>query len=83
MAEPLEGRRLLAGTASIAGLVWNDLDGDGSRGVSEPGASSITVYLDLNDNKADDAGEPTQVSGAGTAVIFSGISRPELMSFAS
>jgi len=45
LPEPLEPRHLLTGTASISGLVWNDADGDGTRGASEPASSGITVYL--------------------------------------
>jgi SdrD B-like protein len=68
--ETLEPRQLLAGTASIAGTVWNDLDGDRSRGGSEPAASGITIYLDLNDNNALDAAEPTRVTAADGSYSF-------------
>jgi hypothetical protein len=70
VGEWLEPRTLLAGTASIAGTVWNDLDGDGSRGASEPGLGGVTVYLDLNDNNALDGGEPSQVSAADGSYAF-------------
>jgi len=70
IGEPLELRTLLAGNASIAGTIWNDLDGDGSRGGSEPAASGITVYLDVNDNNALDAAEPTATTAANGSYAF-------------
>jgi hypothetical protein len=73
VAECLEPRALLTGTASIAGTVWNDLDGDGSRGGSESGLSGVTVYLDLNDNNALDAGEPTNVTAADGSYSFANL----------
>jgi hypothetical protein len=63
----------LTGTASISGLVWNDLDGDGARGAAEPAASGITVYLDLNDNNALDASEPTKITAADGSYTFANL----------
>ncbi len=71
--ELLEPRNLLAGTASIAGTVWNDLDGDGSRGGAEPGLAGVTIYLDLNDNTAVNAGEPTQVTAGNGSYSFANL----------
>jgi hypothetical protein len=70
ISEWLEPRNLLAGTASIAGLVWDDVDGDGTRGAGEPGKSGVTVYLDVNDNNALDAGEPTKITAADGSYSF-------------
>jgi hypothetical protein len=71
--EFLEPRHLLTGTASISGLVWNDLDGDGTRGATEPAASGITVYLDQNDNNTLDAGEPTKITAADGSYSFANL----------
>src|SRR5947207_3049155 len=73
IGEWLEPRNLLAGTGSIAGLVWNDVDGDGTRGANEPVQSGVTVYLDVNDNNALDAGEPTQVTAGDGSYLFSNL----------
>ncbi len=46
------------GSGSIGGLVWNDLDGDGSA-AGEPGIGNVTVdlYRDLNNSDTLDAGD--------------------------
>lgn len=61
---------MLTGTASITGMVWNDMDGDGARGAAELATSSITVYLDLNDNNGLDVGEPTKITAADGSYSF-------------
>jgi len=43
--------------ALVSGVVWNDLDNDGSRDQGEPVLGGRTVYVDANDNAALDAGE--------------------------
>ncbi|QOV89384.1 tandem-95 repeat protein [Humisphaera borealis] len=65
---------------SIQGTVWNDLNGDGVRatdpttgGFSEPGLEGWTVYLDLNNNRAADAGEPTATTNASGVYLFTGL----------
>src|SRR5690349_4159934 len=68
--ELLEPRIVLAGTASIAGMVWNDLDGDGSRGGTEPALAGVTVYLDTNDNGAHTAGEPQATTATDGSYSF-------------
>lgn len=47
-----------AGAASIAGNLFNDVDGNGVPGGSEAGVPSWIVYLDTNGNHALDANEP-------------------------
>ena len=54
---------------NISGVVWNDLDEDGSRLLDpetgeflEPGLSGWTIYLDLNANEELDDSEPTFVT---------------------
>jgi len=46
--EPLENRVLLSG--SIAGTVWEDINGNGARDAGEVGMADVVVYLDANDN---------------------------------
>lgn len=67
LGEWLEPRNLLA---SISGVVWNDVDGDGTQGAGESVQSGVTVYIDLNDNKGLDASEPTSVTGADGSYSF-------------
>ena len=41
---------------SIAGLVWNDVDGNGQMEGGESGLEGVTVFLDQNQNRRLDAG---------------------------
>jgi hypothetical protein len=50
----LEPRRLLA---TIAGVVFGDIDRDGVRDASEVGIAGRRVYIDANNNRAFDVGE--------------------------
>ena len=56
------GNRADQGT--VSGVKFNDLDGDGVRDPGEPGLAGWTVYADLNNNRALDAGEPSAMTGA-------------------
>ena len=50
----------------IKGTVWNDENGDGIEGATEPGLANWTVYLDANQNGQLDEGETsTQTDGDG------------------
>ena len=71
--ERLEGRHVLAGTASISGLVWQDLDGDGLKGAAEPVFSGASVYLDLNDSGVCEATEPLVVTAADGSYAFTNL----------
>ena len=51
-----------ANLTSIAGFVWNDLNGDGVWDVGEAGLNGRTVYLDVNDDGLLQASEPWRVS---------------------
>ena len=55
------------GTASISGIKFNDLNGNGDRDsdgddVLEPGLAGVSIYLDENNNGVLDEGEPLQVT---------------------
>jgi hypothetical protein len=50
----------------LAGLVWNDANGDSNRTSDEPGLEGWTVYLDTNQNgQLDDGETSTLTSGDG------------------
>lgn len=55
---------------SIGDLVWNDLDGDGTRDAGEPGLAGVTVFLDSNGNGTLDGGEPFQVTDGSGGYSF-------------
>ncbi len=73
--ESLESRRVLATT--LAGTVFNDLDGNAVIGAGEPGQGGVTVYIDANGNDmldiVGDVVEPDDF-GAGEAISFPGVS---------
>ena len=49
---------------TVTGVKFNDLDGDGVRDGGEAGLAGWTIYADLNNNRAADAGEPSTITGA-------------------
>ena len=49
--------------STLSGRVWADVDGDGKQDTMESGLSGWTVYIDLNNNKIFDTGEPNTISG--------------------
>ena len=59
--------------ASLSGVVFNDISGNGSQGAGELGTSGVTVYLDLNLNGALDLGESTQVTNSSGAYLFTNL----------
>jgi hypothetical protein len=68
--EWLEDRRLMS---SVAGVIYNDLDGDGTRDAGEGPLAGWTVYLDQNRNHVRDTGETsTQTAGDGS-YLFSNL----------
>jgi VCBS repeat-containing protein len=58
---------------TIQGNVWNDANGDGIRGAAENGIAGVTIYVDVNSNNTNDAGEPTRMTDANGAYSFTGI----------
>ena len=54
----------LAQAGEIQGTKWNDFNGDGIRQESEVPLSGVKIYLDLNNNRVFDPGEPAQVTDA-------------------
>jgi hypothetical protein len=68
--EPLEQRRLLS---SIAGVVFTDTNGNGTKDAGEAGLSSVKVFLDLNNNGTPDSGEPSTTSNSSGNYTFSNL----------
>ena len=62
LREQLESRIPLA--SSISGTVWEDLNGNAVRDYGETGIAGVHVLLDLNDNGAHDAVEPTVLTSS-------------------
>ena len=60
-AEPLERRLLLA---TVSGLKFNDLDGDGLGEVGEPGLAGWTIFHDTNNDGNLDLREESDVTDA-------------------
>lgn len=68
--EPLECRRLFA---AVAGVIFNDLNGDGVRQSTEAGVVGRQVYVDLNNNGQRDAAEPAAVTTTGGKYQITGL----------
>ncbi|WZP00312.1 SdrD B-like domain-containing protein [Isosphaeraceae bacterium EP7] len=56
--------------ASVSGIVFVDLNNDGTNDPSDPGLPNISVVLDLNNNGQFDPGEPTTITNATGGYIF-------------
>ena len=54
-------------TGTVAGTVYRDDDGGGSKNGAEGGLSGWTVFADLDDDGARDTGEPADLTSAGGA----------------
>ncbi|MDB5389865.1 MAG: Cna domain protein, partial [Planctomycetaceae bacterium] len=64
----------------IAGTVWNDLNGDGVRAkdpgtgtFTDPGLANWTVFLDLNNDRSPNPGEPTTLTAANGGYSFANL----------
>lgn len=57
-------------TASIGGLIFNDLNGNGQVDSSESGLNDVRIFLDSNGNGSYDAGEPATLSAGGLAYVL-------------
>jgi uncharacterized protein (DUF2141 family) len=60
-SEALEPRRMLAG-GPLSGIVFEDLNGNGSLDTAEPGLAGARVYADLDGDARLDAGEPASAA---------------------
>jgi subtilisin family serine protease len=64
---------LRALTNSVSGVVYEDSDGNGSRGAAEAPLAGRTVWLDLDGDQTPDAGEPTRTTDAAGGYRFAGL----------
>ena len=71
MVEVLEPRILLSG--SIAGLVWDDFNGDGVLDGGEPRLHNWTVHVDADGDGVLDGGEVTATTDANGLYSFSNL----------
>ncbi len=63
----------LARPASIGGVVYNDLNGNGTFDAGDTPRSGVTVWLDLNDDGDIDVGEPTETTDASGNYLFANV----------
>lgn len=59
--------------ASISGVKFEDIDGDGQRDADEPGLAGWTIFLDRNNNGMLDGGEPSTVTDAQGQYAFANL----------
>src|SRR5207248_1389163 len=57
----------------LAGAAFVDANANGAQNTADPALAGRAVYLDLNNNKALDAGEPTAVTNAQGQYNFTGV----------
>ncbi len=58
------------GSGQIGDRVWNDMNGDGVQGATEPPLAGVWVYLDLDGDSNRDVGEPSVVTNAAGGYLF-------------
>src|SRR5207237_5736640 len=58
---------------SISGQAFNDVNGNGSKDIGEPGLQGWTVFLDTNNNGTLDFGEPSTLTDSKGNYIFTGL----------
>jgi uncharacterized protein (DUF2141 family) len=63
-----------AGAGSIAGTVFEDVNGNGTQDSGELGLAGWTVYLDQNRNGRFDTGEPSTASTSAGSYAFNNLS---------
>ncbi|WP_442481668.1 S8 family serine peptidase [Aeoliella sp. SH292] len=57
-------------SGSISGFVFNDLNRDGNRQVTEGGLGGATVFLDLDENGSLSASDVSVITGANGSYLF-------------
>lgn len=62
---------------SITGFVFNDFNADGIVQPGEPNLPGAELYLDLNNNRSLDSGEPVSVSDAAGSFGFLNLPTPD------
>jgi len=69
--QPLEERRLLA--ANIIANVYQDAEGRGGHELSDPPFPNCLVWVDLNNNGAQEADEPAALTDSNGDALFDGL----------
>jgi protocatechuate 3,4-dioxygenase beta subunit len=74
-AQRVEGRHLglFDSTVSLSGVVYNDLDKDGTRDTGETGSAGRVVFLDTDNDGVLDLTERRAVTNAAGAYLFPGL----------
>ena len=62
-----------AGTGTISGTKWNDLNQNGKLDDGEKGVEGVTIYVDKDNDGVFDAGEPSTVTGADGSYTITGL----------
>lgn len=62
-----------ASSASLSGVVYEDLNGNGTRQNNEPGLQGWTVYIDLGDQGTFVSGDPFTTTDPNGAYAFTGL----------
>jgi hypothetical protein len=60
-------------SASILGVVYNDLNGNGARDSGEPGLGGVTVYIDVNNTGSLVSTDPSTVTNTLGQYSFNGL----------
>ena len=60
-------------SGSISGMAFRDINANGVQDLGEAGYGGITVYLDLDDNRRLDIGEPNQITDGSGGYSFTSL----------
>jgi protocatechuate 3,4-dioxygenase beta subunit len=71
--DALSSRDFANETTAVAGTVYEDGDGDLTRDAGEDGVAGVTVFVDLGDDGAPDAGDPTTTTDGNGQYAFAGV----------
>ena len=69
----LTARTWAQSPASITGVVFNDLNGDGVQDAGEPGLAGVLVYLDVNNTGSLVGSDPSTVTNSSGQYRFDGL----------
>lgn len=61
----------------LSGIVYTDLNNDGSRSSTEPGRANVLVYIDTNNDAVHQEGEPLAKTNAEGRYVFERVSAGE------
>src|SRR5437016_614725 len=58
---------------TLSGHAFNDVNGNGSKDIGEPGLSGWTIFLDTNNNGTLDFGEPSTLTDSNGNYSFTNL----------